>query len=302
MLSCHDRYLNICVLNDITYDRKITTPANWATHMKILIIDNEDTPAQLIRSKLEALGHQISIETNKDKGFDLAASDQFDIVFFDPSPLNDARPGVLNLRRNTNSNLYIILLSSNFESDGALKAGANAMLAKPVDSDALEQSIENAAYLLNTAKRISDDSKDFPSAGGVIAKSAFNQLFLSTLERADRYGEQTYILFIALSNYQEILELDGAYAADFAVAKLSQHLVRIRRQSDIIGQTAKYEYALLLQRPIYETEPVEATNRFAEELGKCDDIVSGGAIEVEITVSLVDIPAGLKKMEHIFKA
>jgi GGDEF domain-containing protein len=147
--------------------------------------------------------------------------------------------------------------------------------------------------------RIGDDSEDFPSAGGVIAKSAFNQLFLSGMDRADRYGERTFVLFISLSNYKEILEMDGPYAAEYAVAKLSQYLVLLRRQSDIIGQTARYEYALLLQRPAYDTEPVEAANRFAESLSNIKDIVSSGSTEVKVTISLVDLPMGAKLIEHI---
>jgi diguanylate cyclase (GGDEF)-like protein len=170
---------------------------------------------------------------------------------------------------------------------------------KPLDPMVLEEKIGNADRLLTLVKRIGDDSEDFPSAGGVIAKSAFNQLFLSAMDRADRYGERTFILFISLSNYKDIKDHDGPKAADYAVAKLSQYLVLLRRQSDIIGQTAKYEYALLLQRPVYETEPVEAANRFAESLASFKEIASTGATNVEITVTLLSIPTGGKMIEHV---
>ena len=183
----------------------------------------------------------------------------------------------------------------------AVKAGANDLLAKPIDPEALSQKLENAQRLITLVRHINDDSEDFPSAGGVIAKSAFNQLFLSAMDRADRYGERTFILQISLSNYKDILDMDGGYAAEFAVAKLCQYLVLLRRQSDIIGQTGKNEYSLLLQRPIYETEPVEAANRFAEQLSGFEDITSSGQALVQVTVSLVDVPAGAKIIEHVFQ-
>ena len=132
----------------------------------------------------------------------------------------------------------------------------------------------------------------------MIAKSAFNQLFLSAVDRANRYGERTYILFISLSNFKEIRNLDGIYAADFAAAKLSQYLVLMRRQSDIIGQTAKHEYALMLQRPVYDTEPVEAANRFADSLSGFKDISSGGAMSPQISVTLIALPTGEKVIQH----
>lgn len=270
--------------------------------MKVMIIDNEQVAAQMVASKLEPLGHTISFEADKEKAVQRAMQDQTQIFFIDPSPKSSARPFILNLRRHMPNYPYIFAFSNDMTLEDAIQSGANDIFAKPVDPQGLGDKLKNAGSLIQLVTRIGDDSEDFPSAGGVIAKSAFNQLFLSALERADRYGERTFVLFISVSNYKEILELDGSYAADYAVAKLSQYLVRLRRQSDIIGQTAKYEYALLLQRPIYETEPVEAANRFAESLSKCEDIVSSGSTPVQITVSLVELPVGRIVQHHVMRS
>jgi len=268
--------------------------------MKIMIIDREEVAAQMAASKLEALYHQVSIEPEKDKAVHRAMAEETEIFLIDPMPVNSVRPFILNLRRNVSNYPYIFTFGQDVTLEDAIKSGANDIFQKPIDPTGIEEKLVNCEALIKLVGRIGDDSEDFPSAGGVIAKSAFNQLFLSALDRADRYGERTYVLFISVSNYQEILEMDGSYAADYAVAKLSQYLVRLRRQSDIIGQTAKYEYALLLQRPAYETEPIEAANRFAESLGKCGDIVSSGSTPVEITVKLVELPVGRVGQQHIF--
>ena len=267
--------------------------------MKILIVDRDDMATQLAKSRLEPLGHKVIQETIKNNAVERLAADHFDVIMLDPSPLTSARPLVLNIRRSVGYYPYVFLLSDSATREEAIKAGTNDVMAKPVDATLLDDKMENANRLLKLVKRIGDDSEDFPSAGGVIAKSAFNQLFLSGIDRADRYGERTFVLFISMSNYNEIYQMDGPYAADYAVAKLSQYLVLLRRQSDIIGQTAKYEYALLLQRPVYETEPVEAANRFAESIAGFDDIVSSGSVEVQITITLVDLPVGSKIVEHV---
>ena len=269
--------------------------------MKILLVDQDALTTQMVRSKVEALGHMVVEEPVKNNAVDRMAADDFDVVLLDPSPLTSPRPLILNARRSVRNYPYIMLMSETIPQDAALKAGANDLLVKPVDPAALEQKLANAQRLIELVQRIGDDSEDFPSAGGVIAKSAINQLFLSAMDRADRYGERTFILQISLSNHQEILDLDGAYAAEFAVAKLCQYLVLLRRQSDIIGQTGKNEYSLLLQRPIYETEPVEAANRFAEQLAGFGDIDASGKTAVEITVSLLDVPAGAEIISHVFK-
>ncbi|MAE51178.1 MAG: response regulator [Micavibrio sp.] len=267
--------------------------------MKVLVVDRDEMALQMIKSKLEAQYHQVVGETSKNAAIDRLANEHFDIIFIDPAPLTSARPVILNIRRSVPNYPYIFLTSETFSQEEAIKAGCNDLVKKPINSDEFEKQMENAESFSELVARIGDDSEDFPSAGGVIAKSAFNQLFLSAIDRADRYGEQTYALFISMSNYKNILEMDGPYAAEYAVAKLSQYLVRLRRQSDIIGQTAKYEYALLLQRPLYESEPIEAANRFAEAISKYEGVFINGKEQPEITVTLVEIPVGRKVVEHI---
>lgn len=269
--------------------------------MKILLVDQDTLVTQLLRAKLEPIGHQIIEEPVKNNAVEKLAKDDFDIVILDPSPLTTPRPLILNMRRSVANYPYILIASETIAKDDAVKAGANDLLAKPIDPEAVYSSIDNAKRLIKVVKNLSDDSEDFPSAGGVIAKSAFNQLFLSAMDRADRYGEQTYILRIALSNHTEIQGTDGVYAAEFAVAKLCQYLVLLRRQSDIIGQTGKSEYSLLLQRPENANEPVDAANRFAQQLSQYKDIDASGRTPVEITVSLLDVPSGETRIEHVFK-
>lgn len=267
--------------------------------MNILVIDRDELATQMLESKLTAMGHTVETESSKNDAVDKIAQFKHDIIFMDPAPLTSARPVTLNIRRSASHYPYIFLMSENGRREDAIKDGANDMLGKPIDNSAVEQKMINAERMITLVKRIGDTSEDFPSAGGVIAKSAFNQLFLSAIDRADRYGERTYVLFIGIDNYNEILEMDGPYAADYAAAKLSQVLVKIRRQSDIISQTAKHEYALLLQRPLYETEPMEAANRFAESLSKQEDFSPSGNIDIKISVLLMDLPVGSDVVHHI---
>lgn len=267
--------------------------------MKILLVDRDDVVLQMVGAKLKAGGHEVFFEGSKNAAIDRLAHETYDVIMLDPAPLTSARPIILNIRRSVGNYPYIFLMSTDITKEEAVKAGCNDLLKKPLDPDDFDHQMENAGFFSALVKRIGDDSEDFPSAGGVIAKSAYNQLFLSAIDRADRYGERSYTLFITMTNYRDILEMDGAYAAEYAVAKLSQYLVRLRRQSDIIGQTAKYEYALLLQRPLYETEPLEAANRFAEALAKYEGMAMNGPAKPEIAVTLVEIPSGRKVVEHI---
>jgi CheY-like chemotaxis protein len=269
--------------------------------MKILVVDHDALYAQRIRAKLEPLGHMVFEDTVKNSAVERLTQEAFDVVFLDPSPLSSARPVVLSIRRVMRTYPYIFLSSETISPLEAFKSGVNDFIPKPLDAASLPQKMDNAARLIQLARRMGDDSEDFPSAGGVIAKSAINQLFLSGLDRADRYGEHSFLLQISLHNYREIRDMDGPYAADFAVASLCKYLVLLRRQSDIIGQSGKNEYTLLLQRPIYETEPLEAANRFAESLSRYQDITSSGTTPVELSVALIEIPTGNEIVRHIVR-
>lgn len=268
--------------------------------MNVVIMDRDEMAANLLYSKLKPFKYTVEVEADKKKAVDFIHKHKTDFVFLDPAPMKDARPVVLNIRRGVENYPYIFLLSEKQNLDDALKLGVNDTLPKPFDPEVFDEKMGNAKRLVELVARLNDEREDFPSAGGVIAKSAFNQLFLSAIDRADRYSERTYLLFISMENYQEILDKDGQHAADFAVSRLSQYLVLLRRQSDIIGQTAKHEYALLLQRPSYEQEPFEAAMRFAETLSQYDDIASPENTPAEINVSLIDLPAGQLLTEHVF--
>jgi DNA-binding response OmpR family regulator len=267
--------------------------------MKILVIDRDTLSTQLIRARLETMGHTVVEEAVKNNALERLEKEAFDAVLFDPAPLNNARPIILGIRRACRNYPYLVLLSHDMSQPDALKAGANDLLIKPLDVSNLDVMMKNAKRLTSLIAQLGDETEDFPSAGGVIAKSAFNQLFLSGIDRADRYAERSFLLFIRLDNREDLLAREGPYAAEYTTAKLSQYLVRLRRQSDIIAQTGKSEYCLMLQRPVYETEPKEAANRFAEALGRLEDIRSSKDSDVKVAVRLIDIPVATLHAEHI---
>ncbi|MBI1326426.1 MAG: diguanylate cyclase [Alphaproteobacteria bacterium] len=266
--------------------------------MKVLLIDNEDALVPVLQSKLQALGHELHHMPSRADAFNILENNQFDIVMVDPSPQTDLRQAVITLRRLTGRYTYIFLLGRDLDQIAGWQTGANDILPKPLAPDTILEKLDNAARLIGLVKQLGDEREDFPSAGGVIAKSAFNQLFLSGIERADRYGEECYVLFFTLSNHDVISFQHGKSVTEFASAAMAAELKRLRRQSDIMGQTGKYEYALILQRPNTAKEPQEAARRFVESLSKLQGITGAGQVDAEITVRLVALPHGAVQAEH----
>ncbi len=260
--------------------------------MKILIIDRDPMFSNLLSSKIKAAGHEVVLSAIKNDGLEQIGTNKVDVVFFDPSPMTDPKPIMLQIRRMVHTYPYMVMITQDGTREMGIKAGCHDGMAKPLDPAALTTSLENAERMIDLIFRVGDESYDFPSSGGVISKSAFNQLFRSAIDRVSRYGESAQVLFISIPNYEDIKLDDGKYAADYAVSKLAQNLVRLRRQSDILAQTGESEYALLLQRAQTSNESVEAAKRFAASLDNQDDITSNGVTDLFIDVTLIDIPSG----------
>lgn len=262
--------------------------------MKILVIDRDQLVAQMISTRLETDGHEIDMEAVKSEGLERVGKERFDLIFIDPSPMKDARAMALNIRRASRNYPYIILMTPEEEVEAAdvMAMGCNDFIYKPLDQKDIYTKVANAQRLQRLFDKLGDTAEDFPSAGGVISKSAFNQLCLSAMERGGRYNELAFVLLIKIRNYKEIKALDGSYVADYAVSKMAHHMVRLRRQSDIIGQTAKNEYAILLQRTQNLTEAVDAAKRFAVSFEEINDFLPPEGKEVTIDIELTHMPTG----------
>lgn len=266
--------------------------------MRILVSDRDRLSSQMMTAKLVENGHEVIEESVKNAALERVQGEALDAVFFDPAPLTNARPFILGLRRSLSTYAYIVMLSHADSLHDAVRSGVNDVLTKPLDTQALQKVLSRAQRLGALVNWMADTSQDYPNAGGVIAKSAFNQLFLSAMDRADRYGETSCLLKITVDNFSQILREDGAQAAHYLSSKLAHHLVLLRRQSDIIGQTGPSEYCLLLQRPVTEQEPVDAANRFAAAITDLPEIASTGDLDAQISVTLLTLPSGESSISH----
>ncbi len=260
--------------------------------MKILLIDRDQLSSQMISSRISGEDYIVEEETVKNNAMEKLSAEAFDVILVDPAPMKDAKAMVMNIRRASRSYPYVIVMGEGLNMDSVTQMGGNNFLNKPVDPSELNEKLDCAKELKEFNSLLGDSSEDFPSAGGVIAKSAFNQLFLSAIDRSWRYAESSYILSVKIKNYKEIKELDGEHHATYGISKLAHHLVHLRRQSDVIGQTAVNEYCLLLQRTGNENEALEAAKRFAATLDEINDFIPPEGNSLKIYISLMELPTG----------
>lgn len=267
--------------------------------MDILVIDRETLTNQLIASKLGAKGHNVVAEPNKNTAFDLIKAGKFDCIMVDPAPLSEARPVVIGVWKNIRTPVkpYIILLSKTATTEDAITAGTNDVLNKPLSSHDLETKVGNAERLMELSRHLAKED-NVHSTGGMIGKAAFNQLFLSAIDRSFRYAERSLIVFITVTNHDDMLKASGQEVYEDTIKRLTEKMTFMRRQSDVIGRLGAESFAVLLQRPLYETEPVDAINRFSEVLDKFHQGFEDKATAPKLHLRLIELPQGAQHTER----
>ena len=81
--------------------------------MKILIIDRDEMFSNLMASKMKAAGPDVVTTTIKNDGIEQIGTNKLDAVYFDPSPMTDPKPILLQIRRMVHTYPYLAMISEN---------------------------------------------------------------------------------------------------------------------------------------------------------------------------------------------
>jgi DNA-binding response OmpR family regulator len=267
--------------------------------MNILVIDRDSLACQLIASKLAAKGHTVVTEPNKNMAFEKIRAAAFDCIMVDPMPLSEPKPVVIGIWKNIIGSIkpYLVLLSKTATQEEAILSGTNDVLLKPLNSAAMETTVGNAARLMEIYRFLAHED-NVHSGGGMVGKAAFNQLFISAIDRAFRYGERSLIIFLHMENYDEVLAAGGEKGVEETLGRLAEKMVFMRRQSDVLGRLSVRDYGILLQRPQYETEPMEALNRFTGIIDKFYSSFPDPSLAPRMHLSLIEVPQGILHAER----
>lgn len=261
--------------------------------MRLMVIDRDRNNANLVEQRLQAYGHDVTYEPSKNEALEKLGADPYDLVLVDPAPLVTARPFVISMRRALRRKfVFVALMAYEATRTDAIGAGMNDALPKPLDYDRLPVAVDNASRMIDLVSRLGDESYDYPNAGGILGKSAMNQLFLTSLDRADRYGEESFLMIITLSNFAALRNSLGEDDVEEMMHGLGTYLGKVRRQSDIAGRIGPNEFASLILRPMRETEPQDAAARFADILKRDRAELAIKDVLPELELRLMNVPTG----------
>ena len=112
---------------------------------KILVVEDDEVGRELMRMALERDGYEVVTAEDGERGFELALSERPDLIVTDVAmPLADGVQLVRRVRSAPEVASTPILVTTGFGTGGAtytLTQGADAYEPKPIDPDALRESV-----------------------------------------------------------------------------------------------------------------------------------------------------------------
>lgn len=266
--------------------------------MRILVVDRDEMTNELIKNHLEGQGHEVVIEPDRNKIYNHGDVSDYGAVFLDLTALRNPIKYVSELKSQLNRLTYIVFLSQDGEEKKALKAGANTLLKKPIDKQNLDDVLEKIERFGRLYSKLRDTDKRFSYHKGIISNSAMGELFLASLDRTSRYVEGSSLLHFTLKNSDQIREDCGENIEQEASQWMANTILRLRRQSDIMARVDDNEYMILIQRPLFKEEPVDAARRFRASFiqhpGNDIPMFEGEKIMLNIGISVFELPGAQK--------
>ena len=128
------------------YSRQHTSIEEEQPEHKILIVEDNEINAEVVKVMLEGAGYQIVIATDGEKALQACIFEQYDLILMDMHmPVMDGITATKKLRMEMHFTPPIIALSANAfveDRERCIEAGMNDFISKPVEKQALLATIK----------------------------------------------------------------------------------------------------------------------------------------------------------------
>ncbi len=238
--------------------------------MNILIVDDEPGTRALVASAVERLGHRAVRAADAEEALPLFAAEHPEVVITDwAMPGIDGTELARRIRHHAEPGYtFVMILTGKADEDAAreaMRAGADDVLAKPLDPAELERKLIAAERVTAMHRRMLEDARRDALTG------AGNRLRLiedltAICARVERYGH-TYCM--------AMFGIDGD---DEAVRAAGRALGTAIRAGDVLYRSGAQEFAALLPEQALDTarRAAERLRRAAEE--SVEGAVSAGLV------------------------
>ena len=154
--------------------------------MKVLIIDDERSIRNTLKDILEFEGHEISLAADGKEGLELAAANNFDVIFCDIKMPGMDGVEVLEKMNENGVESSIVMISGHGTIDTAvecIKKGAFDFIQKPLDLNRILITLKNATDKTTLVKETKILKKKIPGIQEIIGESEPIQRIKEMIDR-----------------------------------------------------------------------------------------------------------------------
>jgi diguanylate cyclase (GGDEF)-like protein len=225
--------------------------------MRILLVEDEEVTAAVLRATLIALGHQVTIAIDGLSAWQMFQAEHFPVVLSDWM-----MPGMDGLAlcrhiRDAGGSLYtyIILFSARdrrADRMEGLRAGADDFLVKPLDADELSVRLEIARRILSVQERLERQKARLAELAmtddltGLANRREFRRALEANLALAQRQSQFVSLILFDVDRFKEFNDTFGHPAGDEALQTVAQVVRATCRCHEPVARLGGEEFGVIL--------------------------------------------------------
>jgi two-component system chemotaxis response regulator CheY len=241
--------------------------------MRILIADDDPGTRLLVSAAVERLGHTVIAAEDGavawqrflERPPDVVITD-WDMPGLDGTQLTGLIRGRLDLPYP-----YVIVLTARADADAArrtMEAGADDLIAKPLDREELERKLIAAERVTGLHRRLHSDARQ-DALTGLANRHRLDEDLEAVKARTGRYGHRWCCALIDIDRFKAYNDTAGHVAGDAVLRRVARALAATARAGDVVYRYGGEEFLVLLPEQTLESAAAAAGRLRAavEELG-----------------------------------
>lgn len=258
---------------------------------RLLVVDDSQTILKLFSRALGQAGYDVVTAIDGLSALDMVSRSAPDFVITDWNmPGMNGKELCASIRSLTTGHyVYIILMTANtseIDLTGALRAGADEFLSKPVKVAELCSRLEAASRLLDVERRLRVQASH-DSLTGLLNRQAFTTVLEKEHARCLRHGSELSLMMIDIDHFKDINDTYGHRAGDMVLSRLAESLKLNVRAANYLNRYGGDEFCVLLTDTNIENA-LHCAERLRTELSRLIVEVDGRTIPFTASFGLAE--------------
>ena len=258
---------NKLVMHNLSEQSSLKSNITALRGSKVLLAEDNKTNQEVISGLLEGSGIVLDIVDNGEKAVEMGLENAYELILMDiQMPVMDGYEAITEIRKK-NTLIPIVVLTANVMKEDitrAHKVGSNGHLAKPIDVEALYETLLEHIKPKCDAQIIKEPEEidiEFPTFHSMNIKQAL-----------DRIGGDTDILYMMLKGMQEYKSIDIS-ALDADTFKRFMHT--LKGHSSSIGATKVHDLTVHIEETNNRALIFDLKNALDEVFEEIDSFIQG---------------------------